>query len=258
VAGWGDAERISVAAYRSSLAASVVELDGATALRVPQAPESPMLNRIVELGVHVPATEARLDAAMSAMTGFSYYVTVSPAARPAKLSAWLAERGFEPGWGWMQFGRDADGVLDAPTSLEIVEIGPADAGTFATVVRTAFGLPPTLDDLAARTVLAEGWHGWIAYADGEPAGAAALFVDGSAAYLGLGATVPEHRGKGGQSALIAARIARARELGCARVYTETGELRPDRPDGSYRNIVRAGFEELYVVPNWLSPPAAVY
>ena len=50
------------------------------------------------------------------------------------------------------------------------------------------------------------------------------------------------------------RIDRARELGCEAVFTETGELRPDRPSSSYRNILRSGFAELYVVPNWLSPP----
>jgi hypothetical protein len=37
------------------------------------------------------------------------------------------------------------------------------------------------------------------------------------------------------------------------VFTETGEQLPGRPSASYRNIVRAGFEELYVLRNWLSP-----
>ena len=37
--------------------------------------------------------------------------------------------------------------------------------------------------------------------------------------------------------------------------TETGEQRADSPNVSYRNILRAGFEEAYVRPNLLSPPA---
>ena len=247
-------EEISIAAYRSSLAEDVVDLaGGAAALRAPQAPESPMLNRIVALGVREPATEDQLDAAMGAMTGLRYYVTISPAAGPAELTDWLTARGFEPGWGWMQFARDVGEVWAPPTSLDLVEIGPERADVFAAVVRTAFGLPAALDAVTARTVTAEGWTCWIAYDGDEPAGAAALFVEDGDAYLGLGGTLPEHRGKGSQSALLATRIARARELGCRAVYTETGEQRPDRPSGSYRNIVRAGFEELYVVPNWISP-----
>jgi len=35
--------------------------------------------------------------------------------------------------------------------------------------------------------------------------------------------------------------------------TETGERVPDRPSASYRNILRAGFREEFVVKNWLMP-----
>ncbi len=71
------------------------------------------------------------------------------------------------------------------------------------------------------------------------------------AYLGLAGTLPEHRGKGAQNVLLAARIRRAAELGCDLVITETGERREDRPSGSYRNILRAGFREDIVTANWL-------
>jgi GNAT superfamily N-acetyltransferase len=63
--------------------------------------------------------------------------------------------------------------------------------------------------------------------------------------------LPEHRGKGAQSALLAARIHRAVELGCDLLVTETGEQRDDRPSNSYRNILRAGFTEDAVTANWL-------
>ena len=35
--------------------------------------------------------------------------------------------------------------------------------------------------------------------------------------------------------------------------TETGEHVEGKPDQSYRNILRAGFREAYLRPNWLSP-----
>lgn len=90
-------------------------------------------------------------------------------------------------------------------------------------------------------------------ADDEPAAAAALFVDGEAGYLGFGATLPEHRGRGGQGALLAARIEHARAAGCRLLATETGELRDDRPSASHRNLLRAGFRERYVVAHRVGP-----
>jgi GNAT superfamily N-acetyltransferase len=246
-------EQISVAAYRTAMATQVVELDGATALRVPEAPSSPMLNRVVGLGVSAPATEAQLDAAITAMAGLRFYVTLSLAARPAEIAEWLRVRGFASGWGWMQFRRSVDDVRNVETSLELVEIGRNRSGEFARVVRNAYGLPPAVEPAVAAAVGLPGWTCWLALAGDEPAGAAALFVHDGAGYLGFAGTTPEHRGRGAQSALLATRIARARDLGCDALFTETGEQRPDRPSNSYRNILRAGFEELGVVPNWVSP-----
>ena len=241
-----------MSAFRSMHPEGVAELPGATALRMPPAHSTPMLNRIVGLGLESPATEAQLDDAIAAMAGLRYYVSVSPSAEPAQIGEWLLARGFEPSWGWMQFQRDV-GPLEAETSLTLREIGPERAAEFGLLLRTAYGLPEALEPITAALPGQAGWHCWLALADDEPAGAAALFVDDGAGYLGLAGTAPEQRGRGAQSALLAARIERARELGCDTVFTETGEQLPDRPSASYRNIVRSGFEELYVVPNWLSP-----
>jgi hypothetical protein len=68
--------------------------------------------------------------------------------------------------------------------------------------------------------------------------------------------VPEHRRKGSQNAILAARITAAAESGCDVVATETGEPRDGEPGGSWRNIARAGFEPQYVRPNYLSTPDA--
>ena len=91
----------------------------------------------------------------------------------------------------------------------------------------------------------------MALAGDEPAGAAAVWIDGEAAYFGFAATRPQHRGKGGQGALFAARIERALAAGCTRLVTETGERRDDGPGNSYRNILRYGFEERVLVAHRL-------
>ena len=247
------AERLSVSAYRNAFPEGALELDGALVLRVPPAAATPMLNRIVGLGLHRPATEDQLDDAIAAMDGLRFYVSISPEARPAEISDWLRARGFEPGWGWMQFRRGVEDAPDVVTALNVVELGRESNPDFGRIVRAAYGMPPETEPVIASAPGREGWTCWLALADGEPAGAAALFVDEDAGYLGYAGTTPEHRGKGAQSALLATRIGRARELGCDAVFTETGMLLPDRPSASYRNILRAGFEELYAVSNWLSP-----
>ena len=73
---------------------------------------------------------------------------------------------------------------------------------------------------------------------------------GKLAWLGIAATVPGFRRRGAQTALLAARIRRASELGCTLLVTETGEAVDGRPAGSYRNILRAGFEPRYLRPNY--------
>jgi GNAT superfamily N-acetyltransferase len=194
------------------------------------------------------------------MRGLWYYVSVSPSARPARIGDWLAARGFAPSWGWMQFRRGVDDAPAGATALTVREIREGSAAlAFARIVREAYGLPASLEPVIAALPGRADWHCWLALDGTAPAGAAALHVvaDGAsrAGYIGVAATAAEHRGRGAQSALLATRIRRARELGCDAVYTETGEQLPERPSASYRNIIRSGFEELYVLPNWLSPRA---
>jgi GNAT superfamily N-acetyltransferase len=243
-------ERVALKA--SKLFSCAGEAGGAIVLRVPEAPDSPMLNRVAGLGVGRPATEADVDEALAAIgTGVTFYVAVAPGARPAELSEWLRARGLEPGWGWMAFRRDVGDPPSAETSLLLVEVDTVDqAAAFAHVVRVSYGLPEAIEPRLARTPGA-GWLCWLALSGDEPAGAGGLYAAEGVAYLGLAGTRPEHRGKGAQNALLATRIRRAAELGCDLVITETGERRGDRPSNSYRNILRAGFKEDAVTANWL-------
>ncbi len=231
----------------------VTEAGGALVLCTPEAPDSPMLNRVVGLGVQEPATEEAVDAALEALgEGVSFYVAVAPGAGPPELADWLRARGLEPGWGWMQFRRDvAPPAADPTTSLRIAEVAtPADGQAFARVVRESYGLPGALEPRLARAHEGD-WLCWVAWAGDEPAGAAGLYVCDGVGYLGFAGTLAEHRGAGGQNALLAERIRRAAELGCDVLVSETGERGEGRPSNSYRNILRAGFTEVAVTANWL-------
>jgi GNAT superfamily N-acetyltransferase len=242
--------RVSLAAYRC-LYPRAVELGGVTVLRADTAPLSPMLNQIVGLGVDEPATETTLDAALAAIgDDVSCYVAIHPGARPPELVDWLRERGLEPGWGWMSFRRGLEDMPAPSTSLRLVRVGQAEADAFGRIVALGYGLPEAAG-LWAASAIELGWDCWLALDGDDPAGAAGVFVSEGVGYLGFAATLPEHRAKGGQSALLARRIRHAREAGCDVLVTETGERRDDLPSNSYRNILRAGFTEVGVRSNWL-------
>jgi hypothetical protein len=174
-AGMTREERVMLKALMAL--SSAVETGGATVLRVPEVPESPMLNRVVGLGVESAATEADVDEALAAMgTGVTFYVAVAPSARPGELPEWLRARGLEPGWGWMVFRRDVKPPASAATNLGVVEVDTVDrAEAFGHVVRASYELPETIEPRLARMRDA-GWQCWVAFDGDEPAGAGALFA----------------------------------------------------------------------------------
>jgi GNAT superfamily N-acetyltransferase len=212
-------------------------VDGATCLRAAGIP-SRELNRVHGPIADVPAVLAHYDGGMHIVCGDH---------------AGLAEHGYTPGYAWMKFAREADPAASAPTDLTLEQVGAQGGLDFARPVRVAFGMPERMEAWLRAIPGRPGWTCVVAY-DGEQAvGSGALFVAGEHAWCGLGATLPEARGRGAQSAILAARIALAARQGARTVSTETGVRQEGRPDQSYRNLLRAGFAEQYPRPNWNSP-----
>ena len=164
----------------------------------------------------------------------------------------LGARGFTRDYGWMKFSRGV-GARHAHSDLRVEQVAPAQAGDFGRVVAGGFGMPDWSEPLAGNVVGRPGWACYVAYDGDSPAGAGSLFVHEGMGWLGFGATLPEYRGRGAQSAILAARIEDARKQGCRTVVTETGELQDGRPSSSYRNIARAGFREAGVRDNYRAP-----
>jgi GNAT superfamily N-acetyltransferase len=243
--------RVLLAAY-SFL--GLAETSGSTTvITTPEAPDSPMLNRIVGLGMLGEAVEADLDEALALVPrGTTYYVAIEPGAEPAEIPRWLEARGHEPGWGWMRFRRGPHLAAVRETALKIAPVDSDGLVTaFARVVRTGYGLPEAAEAAIARAARAPGWELSVALEGDQPVAAGGVFVAEGVAYLGIAATLAEHRGKGAQSALLAHRIARAAALGCGLVMSETGERKEGLPSNSYRNLLAAGFSEAGVAAHWL-------
>jgi GNAT superfamily N-acetyltransferase len=212
-----------------------------------------MMNRVVGLGTALPATPEGVGAALDwfrARRAERFLVHVTPNAQPAELRRWLTGSGLRPFRGWMKFGRGREPVVRPRSSLAVRRAGPELERDFARIACSAFGLPSEAAALTGALCSRNGWHCFVSFSGDTPAGIGALYVADEAGWLGFGATLPEFRGRGGQAAVLAARLEAAFDAGCRTVITETGEAVPGDPQHSYKNILKAGFRELYLRENF--------
>jgi len=133
------------------------------------------------------------------------------------------------------------GPPEAPEpELDVREVEPQ---LFARTFVRAVGAP---DDARASI---ERWNArlYVAFVEGEPAGAAALSILEEVGHLANAATIPEHRGRGAQTALIRRRIRDAAAAGCRLISTGTSD------PTSRRNLERAGLRAVYAKSAWRAP-----
>lgn len=214
-------------------------------------PQVPILNLV--LGAP-EASEADLDYAIAWADehGVSPCIPVTPGLLGSgQAEERLQARGFEPGYAWMKFVRDAHPPrFPASDAVEVVELAAADEEPFGTIAAVGFGMPAWAADFFAHLPGRDGWRCYVGRVEGQAQACAAMLIEDGIAEFGIAATLEEARGRGCQTALLHRRILDAAEAGCHTLFVETGERVPDRPSGSYRNILKAGFEEAYVRPNW--------
>ncbi|MGE5527078.1 MAG: hypothetical protein ACM3Q9_00240 [Methanosarcina sp.] len=184
--------------------------------------------------------------------GVRPYVPVTPEL-PGSAAAeeWLRGNGFERGYAWMKFVRDAHPPRFKVPDLEVVELSDPEQAPFGMVAAAGFSMYPWAAAFFANLPGREGWRCYVAIVDGEAQACAAMVIEGGIAEFGIAATLEGARGRGCQLALLHRRIVDAAAAGCHTLFVETGERVPDRPSISYRNILRAGFEEAYLRPNWM-------
>jgi hypothetical protein len=184
--------------------------------------------------------------------GVGSYVPVSPGQTQTEpAERWLADHGFSPAYAWMKFARDAHPPRFAvPADIEVIEVTDPEREPFGMIAATGFGLPVWAAAFFANLPGRDGFRCYVARVDGETQACAAMLIQGDLAEFGIAATLEPARGRGAQRALLHRRILDAAAAGCRTLFVETGERVPDRPSASYKNILRAGFEEAYLRPNW--------
>jgi GNAT superfamily N-acetyltransferase len=140
----------------------------------------------------------------------------------------------------------------APAGVEIRLGGDDDLETWIDVVTTGFehpddqgvvsheDFPRDIVARAERDLVAAGARTYVALHDGAVAGGGGLRITDGVAQLVGAATLPEHRRRGVQTALLATRLADAAAAGCdvAVVTTAPGSK-------SQQNVARQGFSLLY-------------
>ena len=97
------------------------------------------------------------------------------------------------------------------------------------------------------SLTAPGWSLYLARLNGEPAGAAILYVVGEDGYLADGAVDPAFRRHRVHRALLDRRCADAQAAGASRIFSGCDFL-----SASYRNQLRKGLLLLYTEAIWTS------
>jgi len=213
-----------------------------------------VVNRVLGLGLSTPASREEIKTIISTYSDnevAQYFVQLHPDASPTEVSEWMRYEGLKPDRGWQKFSRNPVKVEDRQTNLTVREIGPEYGPAFGEIICSAFDLGDKAIPWLAKLPGREDWHIFMSFDGDKPAGVGALFVRNGYAWTDYGATSPEFRQLGSQGAVMAARLNRAIELGCQKIFTCTGVSVPGDPQHSYNNILKAGFKMDYVRENYV-------
>jgi hypothetical protein len=105
----------------------------------------------------------------------------------------------------------------------------------------------------SSTIGHPGWLHYLAFDDHTPIAAAALRTHEQVAWCCFAGTIPSHRRRGAQGAMLARRIsdAAAAAAGCTWVTCESVSKSSNEPSQSLRNMQRAGFKVAYARPSYV-------
>jgi GNAT superfamily N-acetyltransferase len=133
-----------------------------------------------------------------------------------------------------------------------VDTEPTDPGEFAEVYVAGFGFPDRHREAMAESVRVLAGHPdahfYRARVGPATAGVGLLFLADGVGYLATAATLPAHRGRGVQGALVRRRIITAHEAGCDLIVGHTGV-----GSASQRTMERNGLRLAFTKALWSTP-----
>lgn len=231
--GWLD----GTGAELTPFGAAVASLD-------PSRPQLDFVNRVYGLWPE-DADHVEAIAELYRRHGVRAWVELAPSNGFGKLAGALAEVGATQ----IGFHTVLHGAASASAVAGVEIESSPDPELFACVLLRGHGVPSGARardrGSVARWAEIDTWRLYLARVDGVPAGAALLSLDGDLGYLANASTLPESRGRGVQTALIARRIADAAAAGCASVCSGAAF-----GSQSQRNLQRAGLQVAYTKAVW--------
>jgi len=143
--------------------------------------------------------------------------------------------------------RDIASTPDMNTAVErVTDAATMDAFLDAYIAGWAVPDGPGFKrNVSAAWLDRPGWSLFFAYVDGKPAAEGILYVRDGVGYLADASCDPNYRGRGLHAALLARRIAEARDAGAAFVCSGAAYL-----STSHRNMERAGMRVLFNSATW--------
>jgi GNAT superfamily N-acetyltransferase len=179
-----------------------------------------------------------------------FFFWLSPNPQEEEIVGWLGDNRLKPfgGTRYPTLIRPVEKVAPFQTHLDVCRVSGHEVEDQGDAILRIFDPWPCTFFL--ESVDQPGFDHFVAYDAGAPVSAAILARHGDFAYLGWAGTAEAHRRKGGQNALIRARLNRAAELGCRVACSETLSMLKT----SLGNLKRNGFEIAYYkrVYVWMS------
>lgn len=220
----------------------------AVALLCPTIP-NPMLNRVLGFG---PADVERLDELLAWYEQHQVVcrLEIVPYFSSPLFLAALTARGLSPcGYYTTLYGQPSAIVppLASPMVTRLVERDSLEEWTriFTEVYQLGDDIQAAVQASVQVQYAQPEWRCYVAEVDDEAVAIGALYVQDGVGMLISGATKPDFRRHGCQTALLHRRLADAVELGCDLVasYTEVGST-------SQHNMERAGLRIAYTKTEW--------
>jgi GNAT superfamily N-acetyltransferase len=184
---------------------------------------------------------------------------LAPSVLPADWAEIAAKQGLTAGGKWVKVVADVDTVTAKTVETKGLRVGPVsavDSPKWTSTMLGVFGMDDSIAPAFLASATRPGWQPFAAWLDDEIVTTGSVFINGETGQCVAGATKPEARGRGGQTAVLKARADAARQAGCRWVVTETGAEGPGEHNSSLHNMLRLGFEVLYERQNWIWTPQA--